>query len=93
MDRPDLYIQAEQDRKDEVQDAFDTLNPVVGGKAGDGYHCGVYDPDEDAYIEGRAATAQDALATLQEIVEEHDLPYAVPDDPDAIAVAERDWEG
>lgn len=91
MDGPDLYIQAEEDRKDEVQDAFDAMHPAIGGRTGDGYRCGIYDPDEEAYIEDNADTMEEALAVLERVVAAHDLPYRVPDDPDTITVTERDW--
>lgn len=87
-----MYIQAARDRKDEVQDAFDAIHPAIGGRPGDGYHVGVYDPEEQDYIEAEASTEQDALATVEAIVEDHALPYDVPDDPASITVQERDWE-
>lgn len=88
---PAIYIQSAADRKDELQDAFDTMMGAIGGQAPDTYHVGVHDPADDDYVEREVDTLADARTTISDMVAERDLPYDVPDDLEELVVEERDW--
>lgn len=90
-DGPDVYIQSAQDRKDEVQDAFDAMMGVIGGQAPDTYHVGVYDPETGEYWEDEADTLAEAHGAATDHIEAADLPYDLPDDRDTLLIEERDW--